>query len=69
MNIRRYRQARLLSLRKLASICRIHHSNISKIERGEVGFRLRTLDKIATALNVPAHLLLLTEKDIEIIKK
>jgi HTH-type transcriptional repressor of puuD len=41
-----------LSYRKLAQKCDIDHSNISKIEKGEVDLRISTIQELAKGLKV-----------------
>lgn len=47
-----------ISQRELASLCTIDHSDISKIERGEINITVLTLLELAMALEVKAKLLL-----------
>ncbi|ANI90782.1 transcriptional regulator [Arachidicoccus ginsenosidimutans] len=52
------RKAQNLSYRKMAQLCNIDHSDISKIEKGEVNIRLLTLVELAKGLNIaPQNLL------------
>jgi len=46
------RTKRNLSYRALAQMCKVDHSQISKIEKGQVSIQLITLFELATALNV-----------------
>ncbi|MCT2407496.1 helix-turn-helix domain-containing protein [Chryseobacterium antibioticum] len=41
-----------LSYRELAQKCDVDHSNISKIEKGEVDLRISTIQELATGLEV-----------------
>lgn len=56
--IRAYRHAMKLSREALAELADLHPVYIGQLERGEKNMTLRTLAKIATALDVtPEHLL------------
>jgi len=47
-----YRKKQNLSYRELAQKCDVDHSNISKIEKGEVDLRISTVQELAKGLNV-----------------
>lgn len=51
-NLKRIRKGKKLSLRKLASNCNIDHSDIAKMEKGEVNITLLTLEELAKGLNI-----------------
>lgn len=47
-----FRKALNLSYRELAQKCDVDHSNISKIEKGEVDVRISTVQELAKGLDV-----------------
>lgn len=47
-----FRKMQDLSYRELAQKCDVDHSNISKIEKGEVDIRISTVQELAKGLNV-----------------
>lgn len=51
-NIKKLRLEKKHSLRHLALLAGIEHHQLIKIEKGNVDFRLSTVEKIATALEV-----------------
>lgn len=51
-NVEKYRKEIGLSYRELAQKCDIDHSNISKIEKGEVDLRLSTIQELAKGLRI-----------------
>lgn len=51
-NLRKTREAKGLSLRQLAASCTIDHSDIGKMERGEVNITILTLIELSKALEV-----------------
>ncbi len=57
-NLRKLRTDSGNSQRRLASFCKIDHSDISKIERGEVNITLLTVAELAKALKVSSKDLL-----------
>lgn len=57
-NIRRLRKERKLSLERLATESGVSCSMLGKIERGEANPSVATLEKLASALKVPAEELL-----------
>lgn len=50
--VENFRKKLGLSYRQLAQKCDIDHSNISKIEKGEVGLRISTIQELAKGLEV-----------------
>lgn len=51
--IRNYRTQQKLSQEKLAELSGCHHTYIGQVERGEKNATLESIEKIASALNVP----------------
>lgn len=51
--IRRIRQSQQMTMEKLATTSGVDEGNLSKIERGSLGWSLPTLARIAQALRVP----------------
>lgn len=51
-NLRKARKAKKLSLRKLAAMCKLDHSDIGKFERGEPNYTILTLKELCKALEV-----------------
>jgi len=51
-NLQKFRKAKKLSYRKLAQLCNVDHSQISKIEKGLISVQLKTIIDLARALNV-----------------
>jgi HTH-type transcriptional repressor of puuD len=51
-NVEKFRQKLDLSYRQLAQKCDVDHSNISKIEKGEVDVRISTIQQLAVGLEV-----------------
>lgn len=47
-----FRTSRNLSYRKLAQLCNVDHSQISRIEKGKVSIQLDTLFDLANALGI-----------------
>jgi len=47
-----FRKKLNLSYRELAQKCDVDHSNISKIEKGEVDLRISTIQELAKGLDV-----------------
>ena len=47
-----FRKRLNLSYRELAQKCDVDHSNISKIEKGEVDIRISTIQELAKGLDV-----------------
>lgn len=64
-NIRRYRKRIGWSQERLASECGLHRTYIGGIERGERNFSLNNLARIASALGVPPHELLIKSDDTD----
>ena len=58
LNVRAVRTERGLSQEELAFNCRVHRTYISGVERGVRNPTIVVLEKIATALEVPASRLL-----------
>jgi transcriptional regulator with XRE-family HTH domain len=57
-NLRKLRKAKKLSLRKLAALCDVDHSDINKFERGEKNIRVLTIIELSIGLGVnPKELL------------
>lgn len=52
MRLRQERERAGLSLRQLAALCGVEHSDIARIERGEIDPRLSTLMELAEALDI-----------------
>ena len=50
--VENFRKKLGLSYRQLAQKCDIDHSNISKIEKGEVDVRISTIQELAKGLEV-----------------
>jgi len=50
--VENFRKKLGLSYRQLAQKCDIDHSNISKIEKGEVDIRISTIQELAKGLEV-----------------
>jgi transcriptional regulator with XRE-family HTH domain len=51
-NLRAYRKARRLSQEAFADVLDVHRTRMGKLERGECNLRLRTLESIASRLEV-----------------
>lgn len=51
-NLHRFRTAKKLSYRKLAQLCNVDHSQISKTEKGQISIQLKTIFDLARALDV-----------------
>lgn len=50
LQLQRLRTDKGISLRKLSEMTRINHSNLQRIESGQLNATLETLNKITTAL-------------------
>lgn len=50
--VEKYRKKLGLSYRELAQKCDVDHSNISKIEKGEVDLRISTIQELAKGLRI-----------------
>lgn len=57
-NIKKFREMRQMSVIELAKKSGMTRDTINKAERSERGLTIRSLEKIAKALDVPAALLL-----------
>lgn len=58
MHIRRLRENKSISQQNLADICNMPKTSIGRVERGEVSVTIKTLIKIANALEIePKELL------------
>ncbi len=62
-NLKKIRRGKGLSQRGLASLCKIDHSDISKMERGEKNITILTVKELAEALQIKPKKLL--EFDLE----
>ena len=51
-NLKKIRQEKGLSLRKMATLCDLDDSNISKIENGKFNIQLSTIFELAKGLNI-----------------
>ncbi|MDP4221230.1 MAG: helix-turn-helix transcriptional regulator [Bacteroidota bacterium] len=60
-NIRGFRHKQGISQEKLAEYADLHRTYIGSVERGEYNLTLLTLERIARALKVPPHLLLVRD--------
>jgi transcriptional regulator with XRE-family HTH domain len=61
-NLKVLRKAKNLSLRKLAAACNIDHSDIAKMEKGQINITILTIRELAQALQIhPKKLLDLEE--------
>ena len=61
--LKRSRITQGLSLRRLSILCDIDHSDISKIERGQINMRVGTLIALTKALGI--HLRNILDFDVE----
>lgn len=50
--VEKFRKKLGLSYRELAQKCDVDHSNISKIEKGEVDLRISTIQELAKGLGI-----------------
>ena len=64
-NVEKYRKILGLSYRELAQKCDVDHSNISKIEKGEVDLRISTIQELAKGLRISPKELFDFEFDFE----
>lgn len=64
-NVEKYRKETGLSYRELAQKCDVDHSNISKIEKGEVDLRISTIQELAKGLRISPKELFDFEFDFE----
>ncbi len=51
-NVEKFRKSKELSYRQLAQKCDVDHSNISKIEKGEVDLRISTIYELSKGLEI-----------------
>lgn len=51
-NLKKFREKKGLSLRKLAANCNVDHSDIAKIEKGEISIGLKTVLELAKGLEI-----------------
>lgn len=56
-NVRHYRELKGISQEKLAELSGLHRTYISDIERFQRSISLANVQKIADALEIPAHVL------------
>ena len=61
MNIRAFREWRGMSQTELGKKCKLHRVYIGSIERGERNISVENLTKLAGALNIETHILLMTD--------
>lgn len=52
LNLKRIRQSKGLSFRKLAQRCDIDYSNLNKIEKGKINISLSTILELAKGLEI-----------------
>ncbi len=62
-NLKRYRLSMGLSQEAFADLCRLHRTYISSVERCQRNISIENIQRIATALGVPAYYLLISEND------
>lgn len=60
-NVKKYRKEQGLSQEELASLCNLHRTYISDIERKKRNISLNNVQKIANALNIDAYYLLIDD--------
>lgn len=65
LQIEKFRKEKGLSYRQLAQRCDVDHSNISKIEKGEIDIRISTLLELSKGLEKHPKELLDFEFDIK----
>ncbi|WP_449439611.1 helix-turn-helix domain-containing protein [Pedobacter steynii] len=51
-NVRKYRTSQNLSIVKLAELCNVEYTTISKIERGKINTTVTMISRICKALNI-----------------
>lgn len=59
--VRLLRSQRGLSQERLSQVCGLHRTHVGRIERGEVSASLDSLVKLAVALDVEVHTLLMED--------
>ena len=64
-NVKKYRKAKGFSQEKLAELCGLHRTYISDIECCQRNASLKSLQKIADALEVDSYLLLM-EQEVDV---
>ena len=55
--IREFRKSRRMTQVQLAQALEMTSNNLARLERGEIGCSIKTLNALTTALNVPASFL------------
>ena len=63
--VEKFRTEQNLSYRQLAQRCDIDHSNISKIEKGEINIQLSTILQLSNGLNIQPRSLFDFNFDLE----
>jgi transcriptional regulator with XRE-family HTH domain len=58
-NIRGFRKLLKLSQEDFAKIAALNRSHLAATERGEINLTLDTLERIATIIGIPVHVLLM----------
>lgn len=51
-NLKKIRESKNLSFRKLAQRCDIDHSNLNKIEKGKINISLNTIAELSKGLSI-----------------
>lgn len=62
-NIRSYRQRAGLSQERLAELCGLHRTYVGAVERGERNISALNISKIAGALRIEPHQLLIEDSN------
>lgn len=63
--VEKFRKQLGLSYRELAQKCEVDHSNISKIEKGEVDLRISTIQELSRGLEISPQQLFDFKVDFE----